>query len=155
MEVAMAPPKLTLRKKERVFKHFVTQRNERNHIVKPKNPLSSVKGLSPREVLDYLHILEHNGYIIIQTADFPECDGIWNIGFTSAGLDYFPARQAARKQARNNFVMNMVFILLSAFLGWALSLLTMFLTGQLSLPQAEEPLSAITAIRCYLTFLAR
>ena len=64
-----------------------------------------------------------------------DTNGIYRIMVTEYGLGYFSRKHDENISAVKNWTANLGVAFLGAVLGWLLSLLTMFLTGQINLSQ--------------------
>lgn len=62
-----------------------------------------------------------------------DTNGIYTIRVTEYGLGYFSRKRAENISAIKNWSANLGVAFIGAVLGWLLSLLTMFLTGQITL----------------------
>ena len=91
----------TLKDKDRVLNRLLALRNpETGYIYKPIGLLRSFPPLTSEDCSDILDVLEDEGLITVQTADYPESDNIWTIELEPAAFSYFQYKDQENKENR-------------------------------------------------------
>ena len=114
---------MKLKNKHKILRFLHNNINERYIISQLPNFASSFKGISRKEVLDWLEIMNAEKLIYLAIADYPESDNIHYIQLLPSGLNYFVNLSLRKKDIRRTWWQ----MLGAGFLGFALSLVAQFI----------------------------
>ena len=116
------------RDKEKVLKHLITIRDERDIIYKPKDILYSIPHISASDFIDYLNSLEADHHINVQAASgCEESNNIYTIQVCPSAISYFSNKRESKKQDWKRWRMNITVAIISALVGAALARISMLL----------------------------